>query len=246
MVDGFLHDDPGWLLFTKDLSYSNLVVTDSNQVLLKDLSHVMLLDKDTLEDEEMSAEAGGGAKNNNMECDAACFDRFYDRLVDTKTEKEADYRSECARTSYYAKHMFSLVCQLVLSDLDADVEHRRANPEAKSYPGLLHHPEEKVDGEEKPVFEDPGLIKSLLARCSSSPQIETRQEAALQLMEELMLDDLDDGGGDAQERDVGEEDLGPDDYVDAHNDPDQDKDEQVYKDVKHHYKEYADDDILET
>lgn len=80
--------------------------------------------------------------------------------------------------------------------------------------------DEKVDGEEKPIFEDIGLIKSLTARCSSSPNLETRQEAGLQLLQELMLendevmddeerdddDDKDDG------EDIGEEDLGPDAY----------------------------------
>ena len=33
MVDSFIHDDPGWLLFTTDINFDNLVVTQNeNQV----------------------------------------------------------------------------------------------------------------------------------------------------------------------------------------------------------------------
>ena len=43
LIDGFIQDDVNWLLFTRDLNYDNFIVTDANQVFLKDLSHVMLL-----------------------------------------------------------------------------------------------------------------------------------------------------------------------------------------------------------
>ena len=62
-------------------------------------------------------------------------------------------------------------------------------------------------------------------------------------MEELMLDDDEDEGG---ERDVGEEDLGPDDYADTRNDPDQKVDEPEQPDVLHHYKEYENEYVLEA
>ena len=40
MVEGFIHDDPMWLLFTQDLTKDNLVVEEGGQVFLRDLSHV--------------------------------------------------------------------------------------------------------------------------------------------------------------------------------------------------------------
>ena len=43
LIDGFIQDDVNWLLFTRDLNYDNFIVTDANQVFLKDLSHVMLI-----------------------------------------------------------------------------------------------------------------------------------------------------------------------------------------------------------
>ena len=43
LVDGFIQDDPMWLLFTRDLNYDSFIVTDANQVFLKDLSYVMLI-----------------------------------------------------------------------------------------------------------------------------------------------------------------------------------------------------------
>ena len=45
LIDGFIQDDVNWLMFTRDLSYDNFIVTDANQVFLKDLSHVMLIGK---------------------------------------------------------------------------------------------------------------------------------------------------------------------------------------------------------
>ena len=45
LIDGFIQDDVNWLLFTRDLNYDNFIVTDANQVFLKDLSHVMLIGK---------------------------------------------------------------------------------------------------------------------------------------------------------------------------------------------------------
>jgi hypothetical protein len=125
MVDGFIQDDPNWLLFTRDLSYSNFVVTDANQVLLKDLSHIMLLDKDMFSTET--------PEEKEDKCDDECFDKFYDDLVGTKHEHNKN--EECSKILDYSGHMFSLACRLVISDLDADVEHRRSNPLAKSFPG---------------------------------------------------------------------------------------------------------------
>ena len=46
LIDAFIQDDPFWLLFTRDLNYDSFIVTEANQVFLKDLSYVMLIDKD--------------------------------------------------------------------------------------------------------------------------------------------------------------------------------------------------------
>ena len=40
VVEGFIHEDPTWLLFTQDLTLDNLVVEASGQVFLRDLSQV--------------------------------------------------------------------------------------------------------------------------------------------------------------------------------------------------------------
>ena len=111
-----------------------------------------------------------------------------------------DYQEQCSRIFDYAGHMFSMVCQFVLSDLEPDLENRRGNPLAKSYPGLLHHLDEKdvfVEGEvhdeeSKTLFENVELVESLLTRCSSAPNLATRHEAALQLLQELTFENEDD------------------------------------------------------
>ena len=41
LVDSFIHDDPNWLLFTTDISFDNLVVTqDENQVCFSSNSYL--------------------------------------------------------------------------------------------------------------------------------------------------------------------------------------------------------------
>ena len=40
VVEGFIHEDPTWLLFTQDHTLDNLVVEASGQVFLRDLSQV--------------------------------------------------------------------------------------------------------------------------------------------------------------------------------------------------------------
>ena len=40
VVEGFIHEDPTWLLFTQDLTMDNLVVEAGGQVFLRDLSQV--------------------------------------------------------------------------------------------------------------------------------------------------------------------------------------------------------------
>jgi len=127
MIDGFIQDDEHWLLFTRDLSYHNFIVTDANQVFLKDLSHVMLVDKEMYNG---ASEQGSSHDNDHWTDDK--FDAFYDQLVDDKGE---EYVDKCSRIFDYAGHMFSLVCRFVLSDLASDVEYRRQNPLAKSFPG---------------------------------------------------------------------------------------------------------------
>ena len=96
--------------------------------------------------------------------------------------------------------MFSIVCSFVLSDLEPDLENRRGNPLAKSYPGLLHHLDEKDvfeegevhDEEPKTLFENVEAVESLLTQCSSAPNLATRHEAALQLLQELTFENEDD------------------------------------------------------
>ncbi len=204
LVDGFIHDDPNWLLFTRDLSYDNFIVTDANQVFLKDLSHVMLIDKDFYTQPDTDEEEVKWSNDR--------FDKLYDGLVETKND--TNYQAQCSSVFDYTEHMYSLVCQYVLSDLEHDKELRRTNPLAKSYPGLLHHLSEP-DADGKPLFEDVALVESLLSRCSSSPNLETRQEAGLQLLQELTFEkDYEQGGlaTDDADENIGEEDIGRDLY----------------------------------
>ena len=146
------------------------------------------------------------------------FDEFYNDLVDSKDAE--NYDKDCSKVIDYAGHMFSLVCKFVLSDLSEDVKHRRINPAAKSYPGLLHGLDlDDNVGEEKPMFEDVKLLESLLARCSNAPDLETRHEAGLQLMQELTLEDDEDEDQEGEEDDDEEEENGHDDYEDVQDGP---------------------------
>jgi len=126
----------------------------------------------------------------------------------------------------YAGHMFSLVCKFVLSDLTEDVQQRRINPAAKSYPGLLHgldQVDRNLDdnaGEEKPMFEDVKLLESLLARCSNAPDLDTRHEAGLQLLQELTLEDDEEDDDEEEGEDEEEEgENGHDDYESVQDGP---------------------------
>ena len=73
--------------------------------------------------------------NDDDEWTDEAFDEFYDKLVDVKHDE--GYQEQCSKIFDYAGHMFSLVCSFVLSDLEKDLENRRGNPLAKSYPGKL-------------------------------------------------------------------------------------------------------------
>ena len=79
----------------------------------------------------------------------------------------------------------------------------------------MHGLDENVDG--KPLFEDVKLLESLLARCSSAPDLDTRHEAGLQLLQELTFEDDEDEDDD--EDDNGEEENGHDDYEDMQDGP---------------------------
>ena len=219
LVDAFVQDDPMWLLFTRDLNYDSFIVTEANQVFLKDLSYVMLIDKDKYDNDESDDPPEKDEKWTDDK-----FDEFYDELVDSKDAK--DYDKDCAKVIDYAGHMFSLVCKFVLSDLTEDVQHRRINPAAKSYPGLLHgldQVDRNLDdnaGEEKPMFEDVKLLESLLARCSNAPDLDTRHEAGLQLLQELTLeDDEEDDDEEEGEDDDEEGENGHDDYESVQDGP---------------------------
>ena len=83
--------------------------------------------------------------------------------------------------------------------------------------GLLHHLHE-LDGDEKPLFEDVELIESLLTRCSSAPNLETRQEAALQLLQELTFENENDESTESDDN-IGEEDNGKDAYEEMQDGP---------------------------
>ena len=217
LIDGFIQDDPNWLLFTRDLSYDNFIVTNANQVFLKDLSHIMLIDRNLF----LSEDDNTNNSSDNWTDDK--FDDFYEDLVETKNDTK--YHEKCSKVFDHAAHMFSLVCKFILSDLEQDLESRRANPLAKSYPGLLHHLEEN-DEDGKPLFSDVKSIESLITRCSRSPNLDIRHEAALQLLQELIFeddegdedddlaqeDDEDDEATDDENDKIGEEDLGHDDY----------------------------------
>ena len=75
--------------------------------------------------------------NDDDEWTDEAFDEFYDKLVDVKHDE--GYQEQCSKIFDYAGHMFSLVCSFVLSDLEKDLENRRGNPLAKSYPGKLYY-----------------------------------------------------------------------------------------------------------
>ena len=82
--------------------------------------------------------------------------------------------------------------------------------------GLLHHLHQTEENE-KSLFDDVLLIESLISRCSSAPALETRQEAAMQLLQELTLEtesDYDESTADNTDKEennddtIGEEDNG--------------------------------------
>ena len=77
----------------------------------------------------------------------------------------------------------------------------------------LHQTEEN----EKSLFDDVFLIESLISRCASAPALETRHEAAMQLLQELTLEnesDYDESTADNTDNagnnddNIGEEDNG--------------------------------------
>ena len=55
--------------------------------------------------------------------------------MDVKNEESDE---KCSKVFDYAGHMFSIVCRMVLSDIESDVAYRRVNPAAKSYPGYKY------------------------------------------------------------------------------------------------------------
>ena len=67
--------------------------------------------------------------------------------------------------------------------------------------GLLHHLDEKdvvqdgdhqeVDKESKPIFENIENLASLIEKCSRAPNVATRHESALQLLQELTFENED-------------------------------------------------------
>ena len=195
LIDDFIHNDINWLLFTRDLNYDNFIVSEGNQVFLKDMSHVLIIDKEAFDLEDVN-------DTQIQNWSDAKFDEYYEDLVGIKNDQ--NYVETCSKLPDYSLHMFSLACQFVLSDLEHDLESRRSNPLAKSYPGLLHHLDEDSQG----LFQDVKIIESLIEKCSSAPDLDTRHDAANQLMQELLFEkdededeDDDDGGEDDEKED---------------------------------------------
>ena len=201
MVEGFINEDPMWLLFTTDLNIDNLVVEESGQVFLRDLSQVMLIDKDTL---HLKDENADHYHNSNQKapfvCDGKCFTDFYDELV---SPKGAD---NCAKINQYAGHMYTLVCQNVFQD----------------HEGLLH----SLDKDEGDALGsvDASLVKTLISKCARSSDLNARESSAISLLDMLSEDDDDNDDEEAQEvdddheedPDIGDEDLGEDQYAKTH------------------------------
>lgn len=225
IIDGFIHDDEHFLVFTRDLNYHSFVVTDANQVFLKDLSQVMLIDKDT--EGEVNDESSDEILNGKWTDEK--FDRLYNELADAKSEESEE---KCAKIFDYASHMFSIVCQSVFSDLEHDVASRSTSTTTskaltQANPGLLHHLHQTEENE-KSLFDDVFLIESLISRCASAPALETRQEAAMQLLQELTLEnesDYDESTADNTDNagnnddNIGEEDNGKDAYEEMQDGP---------------------------
>ena len=77
--------------------------------------------------------------------------------------------------------------------------------------GLLHHLDEKdvvqdgdhqeVDKESKPIFENVEHLESLIEKCSRAPNVATRHESALQLLQELTFENEEDNEIDADDED---------------------------------------------
>ncbi len=62
----------------------------SVQVFLRDLSNVMLLDKDQLDPDGFSSAETKSKKNESNKseyCDDDCFNKFYDKLTERKDDK---------------------------------------------------------------------------------------------------------------------------------------------------------------
>ena len=63
---------------------------------------------------------------------------------------------------------------------------------------------QETDEESKPLFENVEHLEDLITRCSSASNLATRQEAALQLLQELTFendDEEDDDDGEEDEED---------------------------------------------
>merc|ERR1712008_125359 len=94
---------------------------------------------------------------------------------------------------------------------------------------------QEVDKESKPIFENIENLASLIEKCSRAPNVATRHESALQLLQELTFEnedneiDADDGDNEENgedddddkddDEDIGNEDLGHNDYEKVHDDP---------------------------
>jgi len=215
MVEGFIHEDPMWLLFTQDLTMDNLVVEESGQVFLKDLSQVMLLDKDDLEgltDGSEHLHSGASGQKNPFTCDSACFDEFYKKLVSPQLGGD----DPCKKVDRFAGHMYTLVCQNILLENE---------PEGG---GLFHSLSKDEEGLSNI---DISMVQTLVSKCAKSADLNTRESSAVELLD-LLTEDEEDANQEENEEgeeddnqdtedsekdvEIGDEDLGEDQYEKAH------------------------------
>ncbi len=120
LMEGYVDEDPRWVLFTTDVHLDNLVVTNAGQVALLDMSGVMLIDRDLVDGEMEEEEVENEDDAVQGACDMKCLMDFYDGLMADEDSTGSKTNPGCLKVKDKLETMFALLCKNVLSDMDED------------------------------------------------------------------------------------------------------------------------------
>ena len=166
LVDNLLNEDQNWLLFTTQVTLDNLIVTNSGEVAFLDLSQMLLIDRDLLDHDRDEAQYDDCGSSD-------CLQKMYEKMI------TADKPDECFKAKQISQLMYVLVCKNVLSDMETDRESRPENEKR----GFLHSISNEDEMQE---------INGLLEECIDETEKNGRIEAAMNLMELLRAEFVDD------------------------------------------------------